>query len=165
MIWIIIENLMATSRAKETTISNPRTFLLIQEQDMSHLATAEKSGTRPLFCWCVVTTTPLMSKDWRNQLAASQSTYEEFFPELNDTGPIFSYESSSSLSPTKPMTQKPISTKVQSSYQKLFIEHSFNLIESNEYLPSGRNISDPQRFSLGENFVQYVLISHWFVCP
>jgi hypothetical protein len=85
-----------------------------------------------------------MSKDWRNQLAASQSTYEEYFPELNDNGPLFSYES---FSPTKSNSQKPLTQKLHSSYQKLITEHSFNLIESNEYLPSGKNVSDPQRFS------------------
>jgi DNA-binding protein H-NS len=80
--------------------------------------------------------------DWRSQLAASQSTYEELFPELNEHGQIFSYKTSSS---PKQKSQQVEKQNKYSPYQKLFEEHNFNPLESHEYLPSGKHISDPQR--------------------
>jgi hypothetical protein len=86
---------------------------------------------------------PPETTDWRSQLAASQSTYEELFPELNEHGQIFSYSASPS---TKHNNQQEGKQKKLSPYLKLIEEHNFHPLESHEYLPSGKHTTDPQRY-------------------
>ena len=101
--------------------------------------------------------------DWRSQLAASQSTYEELFPELNEHGQIFSYPSHSPHAKYSSSNHQQLGDKqmkqLRSPYQKLIQEHNFQPLESHEYLPSGKYILDPQRYS--NRHLSPLSLDHW----
>ena len=92
----------------------------------------------------------MQGKDWQDQLALCQTTYEEFFPDLNENNPSFAFHSNSLTHPTSTTSlprKKQIKKEKESDlqYSQLLQDHSFSLLDLSSYQSSGRNISDPNR--------------------
>lgn len=91
------------------------------------------------------------SKDWQDQLAVSQSEYEQFFPDLNENIPSFSFTSSNNNNNNNNNYNNNYNNnnkqnkKKQNKYEKIIELHNISPFDFNLYQSSGKHIIDSTR--------------------
>lgn len=87
-------------------------------------------------------------KDWQDQLAESQTAYEELFPDLNhNNNPLTTFNHYSSTTPTtnnKNKQNRSLKLK-EEKYQQCLQQHNFNLLNTAQFESSGKHVTDPSR--------------------